>query len=247
MIDTVFISDLHLHPQQLSIKAYFDSFIKWAIVSVKNVYILGDFFYAWVGDDDIDAWSLGIAEQIQYLIRHGIRVFYLHGNRDFLLGNRFAKLAGWTMIYEPAFVQLGEDKVLLMHGDSYCTKDIGHQRFRRLTRNWLFKTLFLLLPLSYRKNLVNEVRANSLSSQKSLEQMDVVPQTVIEHMVKQNVQILIHGHTHRYGRTIYEKNSQQLTRYVLSDWDDSPQILCYDYTKGLLFIPLKALQETVYE
>ena len=159
----------------------------------------------------------------------------MRGNRDFLLGKRFARLSGWTVLTEPALIRLGDDKVLLVHGDRYCTKDLGHQRFRRLTRNRLFCTLFLLLPLKYRQNLVNKVRDRSMSQTKSMEEMDVVAESVVEHMNQYETRILIHGHTHKQGITRYESNAAELFRYVLSDWDDTPQLLCYHNTKGLYF------------
>lgn len=236
MIEVVFISDLHLHPEDQAIQERFNQFLEWARGSVKNIYILGDFFHAWAGDDTIDEWSRGIAHQLFSLKKQGINVFYMHGNRDFLLGKSFAKLAGWTILPEPTVIQLGQEKILLVHGDRYCTKDRAHQRFRLLTRNKLFSTLFLSLPLKYRKRLVNQVRYHSQMNQnKSMEEMDVVSDAVIKHMLYSQVTQLIHGHTHKPGVISYQHKGQKLTRYVLSDWDDKPLLLCYDNTKGLYF------------
>lgn len=237
MIDVVFISDLHLHPEEPEIQARFDAFIHWAKTSVQRIYILGDFFHAWAGDDSIDDWSRGIAKQLHDLSEQGISIFYLHGNRDFLLGNVFAQLAGWTILSEPALIQLGQEAVLLVHGDGYCTKDKSHQCFRRLTRNKLFRALFLSLPLKYRQKLVNQVRKISQSgTYKSLEQMDVVESSVIKQVQKLKVRAVIHGHTHKPGLTHYEHYSPEVRRYVLSDWDDRPQLLCYDNTMGFRFV-----------
>ncbi|KTD11154.1 UDP-2,3-diacylglucosamine hydrolase [Legionella gratiana] len=236
MIDVVFISDLHLHPEDQAIQERFNQFLEWAKVSVKNVYILGDFFHAWAGDDSIDEWSRGIALQLHSLKNQGVNIFYMHGNRDFLLGRYFAELAGWTILSEPTVIQLGQEKILLVHGDRYCTKDLAHQRFRRLTRNKVFSYLFLKLPLKFRQRLVNQVRYRSQMNQNlSMEEMDVVLETIIQHMMYYKVTQLIHGHTHKPGLTIYENNLEKLRRYVLSDWDDKPQLLCYDNTKGLCF------------
>lgn len=236
MIDAVFISDLHLHPDDKNILARFNDFIIWARASVKTIYILGDFFHAWAGDDSINDWSVNIAKELHSLSAAGISLYYMHGNRDFLLGDVFAQLAGWKILHEPTIIQLGQEKVLLVHGDRYCTKDKPHQRFRLLTRNKLFTTLFLSLPLSYRERLVNKVRTLSQSNNtKSMEEMDVVPEAVIKHMSHYKITTLIHGHTHKPGLTTYTNNSQELKRYVLSDWDDIPKILCYDHTKGVYF------------
>lgn len=236
MINVVFISDLHLHPDEPLIQARFDAFIEWAKKSVKQVYILGDFFHAWVGDDSIDDWSRGIASQLYSVTSMGIPVFYMHGNRDFLLGKQFAKLSGWTVLSEPKLIELGDEKVLLVHGDRYCTKDLAHQRFRRITRNRLFRFLFLSLPLTYRQKLVSQIRERSMNdTSKSMEQMDVVAESVIEHMNKYAIKTLIHGHTHKPGLTRYNHHSDELKRYVLSDWDDTPLLLCYHNTKGFYF------------
>lgn len=236
MIDAVFISDLHLHPDDVGILNRFDAFLSWAQDSVKSIYILGDFFHAWPGDDSIDDWSRSIALKLSNLKQQGITLYYMHGNRDFLLGKTFAKLAGLQVLSDPTVIKLGEERVLLSHGDRYCTKDISHQRFRLLTRNLLFSTLFLCLPLSFRQKLVNKVRDISLSNTtKSMDEMDVVADAVIKHMNSYQLFILIHGHTHRPGLTEYNNNSRKLQRYVLSDWDDTPRFLCYDRTKGIYF------------
>lgn len=237
MIDAVFISDLHLHPQEYAIQERFNAFLEWAKHSVKNIYILGDFFHAWAGDDTVNDWSRGIAEQLHALKKEGINVFYMHGNRDFLLGKAFAELAGWTVLSEPTIIYLDDEKIMLVHGDRYCTNDVAHQRFRLLTRNKIFPALFLSLSLKYRERLVNQVRNRSQNSlSKSMAQMDVVAESVIRHMQEHGVTKLIHGHTHRPGITKYTEDGEELTRFVLSDWDDSPQLLCYDNTKGIYFI-----------
>ncbi|BCA95518.1 UDP-2,3-diacylglucosamine hydrolase [Legionella antarctica] len=236
MIDVVFISDLHLHPEDKNIKYRFDQFIVWAKNSVKNIYILGDFFHAWAGDDSMDEWSMGIAKQLHSLSVSGISLYYLHGNRDFLLGDVFAKHAGWKVLTEPAVINLGKEKIMLAHGDRYCIRDKAHQRFRLLTRNKLFTLLFLSLPLKYRERLVGKVRALSQSNHtKSVDEMDVVQGAVIKHLLKYKVATLIHGHTHKPGLNVYNSQAQEFKRYVLSDWDDNPQLLCYDSTKGVYF------------
>jgi len=237
MIDAVFISDLHLHPQRTDIQERFNKFITWCkTVSIKRIYILGDFFHAWAGDDSIDDWSRSIAQQLQELILLDIQLFYMHGNRDFLLGHEFAKLAGWTILPEPTLIELGKEKVLLVHGDRYCIKDKAHQRFRRLTRNSLFSWLFLCLPLTFRLKLVNKVRKISKNNQhKTMEQMDVSVESVMQHMEKMNVKILIHGHTHKPGLSSYNIKNEKIRRYVLSDWDDIPWLLCYHNTNEYNF------------
>jgi UDP-2,3-diacylglucosamine hydrolase len=238
MIETVFISDLHLHPHNSEIQERFNTFLGWAKKnSLKKIYILGDFFHAWAGDDSINDWSRSIAGDLNNLVQQGIELFYMHGNRDFLLGKEFAKLAGWTILPEPTIVYLGSEKILLAHGDRYCIKDKSHQWFRKLTRNSFFPWFFLKLPLQYRLGLVDKVRQISQESyKKTTEQMDVVAEAVIKHMRHWNAHILIHGHTHKPGLTTHSSNTVEFKRYVLSDWDDMPALLCYDYSKGIYFI-----------
>lgn len=237
MIDAVFISDLHLHPEEPLIQKRFEIFIDWARTSVKNLYILGDFFCTWPGDDSINEWSLSIATLLFSLKKNNISVYFLKGNRDFLLGKKFAELAGWTELREPTLINLGGEQVLLVHGDGYCTKDKAHQRFRVLTRNRLFSAIFLSLPLGFRTNIVNKIRALSTNGpgRKSIEIMDVVPQSVLSHMKEFKVTKLIHGHTHKPGLTSYEESGEKFQRFVLSDWDDNPILLCYDVPNGLCF------------
>ncbi|WP_298624988.1 UDP-2,3-diacylglucosamine diphosphatase [uncultured Legionella sp.] len=236
MIDAVFISDLHLHPDDKEIQERFNEFVNWARNSVKTIYILGDFFHAWAGDDSVDEWSRAIAAQLYELTENNISIYFMHGNRDFLLGKKYAQLAGWTVLQEPALIELGGEQILLVHGDRYCTKDRGHQRLRILTRNRLFTTLFLSCSLSFRNKLVNKVRTmSSKKHNKPMDEMDVVKETVIAHMSKFKVSTLIHGHTHKPGITEYDTGIHKLTRFVLSDWDDRPKLLCYDNTKGFYF------------
>ncbi|MDI9818899.1 MULTISPECIES: UDP-2,3-diacylglucosamine diphosphatase [unclassified Legionella] len=235
MLDAVFISDLHLHPDEPEINARFNAFIDWASESTQAVYILGDFFHVWPGDDGLEPWSQAIAERL-YQLSQKVSVYYLHGNRDFLLGNKFASLAGMRLLSEPLIIQLDEP-VLLVHGDRYCIKDKGHQWLRRVTRNTWFPMLFLRLPFKLRYQLVNKVRQYSQTNKaKSAEQVDVVPEVMIQHMQRLQVNKLIHGHTHKPGLRNHQYNNTCYQQYVLSDWDDVPQILCYDKSNGFKFV-----------
>lgn len=233
MIEAVFISDLHLHPQEFKIQQYFNEFIQWAKSNaVEKVYILGDFFHAWAGDDSLDDWSRNIALQIAEMNKSNIKLFHMAGNRDFLLGDKFAQLANWTVIKEPAVIQLGTQNILLVHGDRYCTRDRSHQWFRWITRNKWFVRFFLLLPLKYRHKLVNTVRQHSKNTPKNYLDLDAVESEVLYHMKNTKVNFLIHGHTHKAKKSVYPENR---IRYVLSDWDDKPKFLCYDGSKGFYF------------
>ncbi len=239
MIEAVFISDLHLHPDKTAITDRFHRLIQWASTHTRSVYILGDFFHVWPGDDALDHWSRSIAHQLAGLREHGIALYFMPGNRDFLLSDAFAALAGVTLLAEPSIITLGGERVLLVHGDRYCTLDRGHQWLRRITRNRFFPWLFLRLPLSFRARLVNKVRQNSQSNRtKPLAQMDVVPTTLLNHMQTMGVDVLVHGHTHKPGLTTHIVQEKTYRQFVLSDWDDNPLLMCYDNANGFYFIRL---------
>ncbi|MBA2711817.1 MAG: UDP-2,3-diacylglucosamine diphosphatase [Tatlockia sp.] len=234
--EAVFISDLHLHPTEQEITSRFNAFIDWAALNTKAVYILGDFFHAWAGDDELDSWSELIANRLKWLSEQQVSLFYMHGNRDFLLGEDFAKLAGMTILPEPSLININDNSILLAHGDRYCTNDKSHQRFRKITRSTWFKPLFLNLPLKLRLKMVNKVRQHSqANSTKTADQMDIVAQPMLEQMQEKAVTILIHGHTHKPGLRNHVYNKKIHSQYVLSDWDDSPSLLCYSSAKGLEF------------
>ena len=237
MIEAVFISDLHLHPHEADITDRFNRFIQWAIDNTQHVYILGDFFHVWPGDDALDAWSESIAMQLSRLASHGIKLYFMPGNRDFLLGNRFAKLACMTILSEPSVITLGDVNLLLVHGDRYCTNDKGHQWLRRLTRNSLFTTLFLRLPYHIRMKLVNNIRQRSQANHnKSADSMAVVVPVMLKHMQQMQVTTVVHGHTHKPGLTTHFHDQIDYQHYVLSDWDDNPLLMGYDNPNSLYFI-----------
>jgi len=164
----VFISDIHLHPDMPQITHRFYSFIQWAAIHTKSVYILGDFLHAWPGDDAMDTWSGAIADQLAWLSSQGVSVYFMSGNRDFLVGKRFLVRANMQRLLESTVIQLGDEHVLLVHGDRYCTRDTKHQWLRRLTRNRVFTGLFLSLPYTWRARIVNQVREYSQMNQQKL-------------------------------------------------------------------------------
>lgn len=236
MIDAVFISDLHLHPNEKLIVKRFTQFVRWAADNTAAVYILGDFFHVWPGDEALDSWSTMIAEQLAWLKQEGVVVYFMPGNRDFLLGPLFMEKAGVIELKEPAVIELDHIRVLLVHGDRYCTLDKGHMWLRRLTRNRLFSSLFLQLPYALRARLVSTVRNTSQNNRyKTAENMDVVPESMLSHMTQLNVFTVIHGHTHKPGLVIHQSQNQSYYQYVLSDWDDNPQVLCYHKSTGFYF------------
>lgn len=239
MIEAVFISDLHLHPNEIAITERFNRFIQWAASNTQTVYILGDFFHVWPGDDALDVWSNAIADQLAWLGSQGVKVYFMPGNRDFLLGDDFAKRACILPLTEPTTITLGSDRVLLVHGDRYCTRDKGHQWLRYLTRNKIFPRIFMRLPFELRKRLVDKVRESSQANRSKPEsQMEIVASTMLEHMQQSHVAIVVHGHIHKPGVTTHDDRGVTYRQYVLSDWDDNPRILCYDKPDGFYFYRL---------
>ncbi|MFY7697873.1 MAG: UDP-2,3-diacylglucosamine diphosphatase [Legionella sp.] len=236
MIEAVFISDLHLHPEYPNISEYFTRFINWVVGNTREIYILGDLFHAWAGDDLAENWAKHIALQLLSVKQAGIRINYIHGNRDFLVGNRFADLAGIELLFEPTLITLGQQRVLLMHGDSYCTNDRWHQWLRFFTRNSFFPKIFLSLPREIRLKMVSVMRDHSQGNyHKSDKSLELVVNSMISHMQRLQVRTIVHGHTHKPGLTVHQRDGKNYSQYVLSDWDDKPVLLCYHKTNGFYF------------
>jgi UDP-2,3-diacylglucosamine hydrolase len=240
MIDAVFISDLHLHPDRQDILDRFDAFLAWVGTKTRALYILGDFFHLWAGDDTATAWSDEIASKLALLSEQGIKVYFMRGNRDFLLGAAFLKRAKMIALEEPSVITLGDTQVLLVHGDRYCTHDKAHQYFRRLTRNTWFPALFMCLPQKLRIWLAMGVRSNSeTNTSKEAAIMQVVPDVLVRHLQQSQVDVVIHGHTHQPGVTTHVSDQKKYQQYVLSDWDAIPSMLCYNKSTGFNFKLMK--------
>jgi UDP-2,3-diacylglucosamine hydrolase len=188
--------------------------------SADALYILGDLFEAWIGDDDPTPLHRQIAAAIKALVDSGIPCYFLHGNRDFLVGQRFARESGMTLLPEEQVLDLYGRNVLIMHGDTLCTDDAGYLAFRAKVHNPWIQRLFLALPLFIRRRIAARMRADSkaANSGKSMEIMDVNPQAVVDVMEKHHVQWLIHGHTHRPDVHSLTANGEAAHRVVLGAW-----------------------------
>ncbi len=215
------ISDLHLEEQRPDITQAFVHFLKTRAREAQALYILGDFFEAWIGDDGMSPFQHGIARALRELSDSGTRIFLMHGNRDFLIGCAFCREAGCTLLPDPSIVQLNGEAVLLMHGDSLCTLDIGYMKLRRLLRSPL--SLFILrnLPLFIRHKLARKLRNESRAQagMKAREVIDVTPEEVLRIMAAHGVRTLIHGHTHCPAVHPLQVNGHPARRIVLGDWD----------------------------
>ncbi|MDQ2078006.1 UDP-2,3-diacylglucosamine diphosphatase [Marinimicrobium sp. ABcell2] len=219
---TLFISDLHLHESRPHITEGFQRFLREQAQSAEALYILGDFFDAWVGDDDDSPLALETAADLRQLSDQGVGIYLMHGNRDFLLGGDFASAAGAKLIDDPTTIQLGDRRALLMHGDSLCTRDVEYMAFRAQMRSPQWQAQALAQPLAARRQLATELRnhSKSMTSMKAEDIMDVTPEEVVRVMEEANVDLLIHGHTHRPDRHQLTVNDKPAERIVLGDWHD---------------------------
>jgi len=216
----LFISDLHLSPQRPALTQHLVDFLGKRVQGARALYILGDLFDAWVGDDDDPLPE--VCRALRRLTAAGTDCAIMHGNRDFLIGRRFARATGCRLIRDPWPISLGGERILLMHGDLLCTDDLAYQRFRRRVRNPVVQRLFLWTPLARRRRIAADYRARSAAAMaaKTAEIMDVNPEAVSAQMRHFGVTRLIHGHTHRPGDHALRINGAAAVRQVLADWHE---------------------------
>ena len=217
------ISDLHLSPEHPEVFNQFDQYLA-DLNAGEALYILGDLFEYWLGDDAVNFLGHNGAQQLlRSLSNRGVRVFFLSGNRDFLLGGKFANECGIQLIADEHILKVGQRQVLLMHGDSLCTDDLSHQKFRAMVRSPDWQKTFLEKTIAERDGLAKLARYRSEDgkAQKSMEIMDVNPEAVRETIARHDVEILIHGHTHRPA--IHRIDGPKAAyRVVLGDWSPGP-------------------------
>jgi UDP-2,3-diacylglucosamine hydrolase len=216
-----FISDLHLCDARPDINRVFFEFLRGPARSAESLYILGDLFEYWAGDDDLDEpFNRSVAAALAEYSRTGIPLKFMHGNRDFLLDGEFARTCGGTLLDDPHGLDLFGASTLLMHGDTLCTDDTEYQRFRAQVRDPGWQKKFLSLPLEQRKRQIEAVRQTSESekTRKAPEIMDV-NQGAVERVLREHAYPrLIHGHTHRPARHIHRVDGRSCERWVLADW-----------------------------
>ncbi len=222
MKPTLFISDLHLSENHPEITRAFERFLSEQAVKAEALYILGDFFEAWVGDDDHSGFINHIKKLLRTLSDSGVTLFIMRGNRDFLIGKKFCAQVGATFLPDPSIITINNQRILLTHGDYLCTDDRAHQAFRRKADHPHLQKLFMLLPLFIRRYIADKMRHYSKQRQKTLKNYIDVNQTAVEElMAKHDILLMIHGHTHRPNTHEFELNNQKAKRIVLSDWDEN--------------------------
>ncbi|MFC3717325.1 UDP-2,3-diacylglucosamine diphosphatase [Luteimonas soli] len=228
----LFISDLHLDPARPEITRLFGEFLEGEARGAEALYILGDLFEAWVGDDDPSETGAFVAEKLKALADSGVPVSFMHGNRDFLLGGDYARRAGMALLTDPTRIDLYGKPTLLMHGDTLCTDDVAYQQFRAQTRDPAWQAQFLSQPLAARLAFAQQARAASQARQGELREAgtmetitDVSPATVEATFVEYDVDAIIHGHTHRPAVHELEVAGRPRRRVVLGDWYEQGSVL----------------------
>jgi UDP-2,3-diacylglucosamine hydrolase len=228
MSEAIFISDLHLAPERPRGVQLFLEFLECRARAAEHLFILGDLFDAWIGDDDDTPPYPVIRAGLRELTASGTRCSLMHGNRDFLLGRRFSRNTGCTLLRDPTRLEIVGAPTLLMHGDLLCTDDVPYQRFRRRIRNPLVTRLFLWRSLAKRRAIAADYRAKSgaAMAEKTSEIMDVSQATVVGYMRRYGAQRLVHGHTHRPGDHRFAIDGTSAFRSVLAEWhDDRGEVL----------------------
>lgn len=228
---TAFISDLHLSPATPQTLAALLGFLAGEARQADGLYILGDFFEYWIGDDAAKDSTLplypmiqAVAEGLRALSSAGVPVFFMHGNRDFLLGDHFAQSCGMQLLADPTLITCGSLRVLLSHGDALCTADADYQQLRQQLRNPLWQQQFLAQPLRQRQQIAQQLREQSQQAgqQKEYGLMDV-SSAAVDALLRQfdYPPILIHGHTHRPGQHLHQVDEHCCQRIVLADWHET--------------------------
>lgn len=219
---TLFISDLHLHESRPQVTRAFFQFLYTQAIHAEALYILGDFFDAWIGDDDDSELLQDVADGLHKLNELGVAIYFMHGNRDFLLGETYASKAGMELIPDGIIIDLYGIPTLLMHGDSLCTDDVEYQQFRAMVRSPQWQQQILAQPLGARRALATQMRekSQSMNSLKAEDILDVSPAEVTAQMEAAGVTRMIHGHTHRPARHSLTVSDQSAERIVLGDWHD---------------------------
>ena len=223
---TYFISDLHLERIESPITNIFTAFLD-DLNQNDSLYILGDLFESWIGDDNVSELSQYISDRLLMLAERDISVAIMHGNRDFLIGEDFCKASSIELISDPRIIEIDTKKVMLTHGDELCTDDKEYQAFRSVVRNPLWQKDFLNFPISKREKIAGEAKDASKDSKesKAMEIMDVNTDAVLKAFNDHDIEIMIHGHTHRPNIHKVSNEGKNLTRYVLGDWSKNSAII----------------------
>ena len=229
-MSTLFISDLHLSGERENITELFIKFLDKRASQADALYILGDLYEVWPGDDMIQPDYISSISKMKQLADNGLPLYVMQGNRDFLMAEKFTEVSGATLIEDPTIIDLYGIPTLLMHGDTLCTDDVDYQKFRIMVRDPSWKKQFFALPDEERLAMTTKYRKVSKveTAKKSMEIMDVNQQAVETAMLEQNISQLIHGHTHRPAIHDFSVDGKDFKRIVLGDWFEQGSVLVCD-------------------
>lgn len=218
---TLFIADLHLDEKHSQSTEFFCHFIEKKAVHAEALYILGDFFEYWIGDDEDSPFIRKIKHSLKFLTAQQIPVYFLRGNRDFLIGRRFARETGCQILPDFCVIKLYGTDILLLHGDALCTLDIKHMKFRKLTQNQILRTLFLTLPLTLRQKIGQKLRQKSRRHHTDMNHnyLNIVADTVTQLLQEKKVERMIHGHIHQADLFQFLIDDKPAERIVLGSWE----------------------------
>lgn len=228
---TLVVSDVHLHPSQPETARRFAAFLAGPARQAQALYILGDLFDAWIGDDAAgEAFNAGIVADLRALVHAGTHAFFLPGNRDFLVGADFAAASGVRLLADETVVDIGGVPTLLLHGDTLCLDDRAYQDFRATVRSEAWQRDFLARPMAERRVAAEALRERSENGKrdKQLSLMDANEAATVAAFRRHHVERIVHGHTHRIVRHVYTVDGRPCERWVLGDWDQEARALVCD-------------------
>jgi UDP-2,3-diacylglucosamine hydrolase len=227
---TLFISDLHLEPGQPEIGEQFLNFLQGPARDADALYILGDLFEAWIGDDDPNPYYAQMKTAIRALSDSGVPVYFMHGNRDFMIGDTFAAEAGVSLLSDPHSLELHGENILLSHGDAMCTDDTEYQQVRAMTRNPDWQAMMMSKSVEERIAFALQAREQSLARNEAMtEEIADVNQDAVEQTIRESgADILLHGHTHRPAVHPFHVDERPVHRIVLGDWYEQGSMVEWD-------------------
>ena len=227
---TLFVSDLHLEPGRPEIGEQFLAFLAGPAREADALYILGDLFEAWIGDDDPNPYYAQMKAALRELSASGVPVYFMHGNRDFMIGDEFAAATGITLLEDPHPLAIHGESVLLSHGDALCTDDIEYQQVRAMTRNPEWQAMMMSKSIEERTAFALQARQQSLARNETMtEEIADVNLAAVEQTIRESgVDILLHGHTHRPAVHPFHVDERPVHRIVLGDWYDQGSMVIWD-------------------
>ena len=236
---TLFIADLHLSENHPKVVNAFYAFLEKEIQQGDSLYILGDFFEVWIGDDEHTPLMDAVAKKLSLCAKNKLcNIFYLHGNRDFMIGKRYAKQSSMQLVPEHHEININNEKILVLHGDTLCLADVNYQKMRKVFHNPILRFIFNALPLFLRKKIGWKIRTTSQNKKRYKQRDDMgVTQSEVERLLTHHNRLtMIHGHTHTPCRHTFALNGQQAVRFDVGDWYDNLSFVIAEKNKEIKLV-----------